>query len=547
MAQKILRIFTKIVLGIFLFFLVTGFILIPLALTWAIPCQGTKILKHPVHLHSVGFNPFILQLTMNGFEILNNQNQQMLGFDKLLVDVSFIDLFKKIYHVENFELDGLKINIELLPKNQINLLELVPSPAPIAKQTTATAASKGPISSTAPSIPLPVVIIDSIILHQGQVVFTDTTINPKFSTTLGDIELLVTDVTTKPEGQAKVKFHANLDEKGRMSMETIIKPLAQPLEMETSFSLNDYALGVLTPYVGKYTGRELKDGKLDLTMDYRIGGHKLVASHKVLIQRFEFGHSVESKDALHLPFGLAVALLEDPQGRIKIALPASGDMSDPKFEYTHLIFQVIRNFFLNLVTKPFSFLASALGGSDTGTDELGYVRFAPGRAALTVAEQQKLFILIKSLYEHPKLRLEIGGTYDPQVDWQAIQGDIFTKEYEQLRQASSRPEAKVYQLLYQRHFGIRALWGLAKKYKEGLFKYDDVKLDEEIKRQLIGKAPPDVDALSALAQARAKLVHDFLVINGFDEKRLSMGHLHSTLSSFGYVPVEFTLTIFDKG
>jgi hypothetical protein len=222
-------------------------------------------------------------------------------------------------------------------------------------------------------------------------------------------------------------------------------------------------------------------------------------------------------------------------------------MSDPKFEYTHLIFQVIRNFFLNLVTKPFSFLASALGGSDTGTDELGYVRFAPGRAALTVAEQQKLFILIKSLYEHPKLRLEIGGTYDPQVDWQAIQGDIFTKEYEQLRQASSRPEAKVYQLLYQRHFGIRALWGLAKKYKEGLFKYDDVKLDEEIKRQLIGKAPPDVDALSALAQARAKLVHDFLVINGFDEKRLSMGHLHSTLSSFGYVPVEFTLTIFDKG
>jgi len=535
MAQKILRIFTRIVLGIFLFYLVTGFILIPLALTWAIPSQGTKILKHPVHLHSVGFNPFILQLTMNGFEILNNQNQEMLGFDRLLVDVSFLDLFKKIYHVEKFELDGLKINVELLPKNQINLLELVPLPAPVSKQ------------ATTPTAVLPVVIIDSIAVHQGQLVFTDKTINPNFSTTLGAIELLVTDVTTRPDSQAEVKFHANLDDKGKMSMETIIKPLAQPLEMETSFSLNDYALGVLTPYVGKYTGRELKDGKLDLTMDYRMAGHKLVASHKVLIQRFEFGHSVDSKDALHLPFGLAVALLEDPQGRIKISLPASGDMSDPKFEYSHLIFQVIRNFFLNLVTKPFSFLASALGASDTGTDELGYVRFAPGRAALTVAEQQKVFTLIKGLYEHPKLRLEIDGAYDPQVDWQTIQADIFTNEYEQMRQASSRPEAKVYQLLYQRHFGLRALWTLAKKYKKGWFKYDDVKLDEEIKRQLIKQAPPDVDALSALALARAKLVHDFLVINGFDEKRLNLGHPHSIQSSFGYVPVEFTLTVFERG
>ena len=107
--------------------------------------------------------------------------------------------------------------------------------------------------------------------------------------------------------------------------------------METTFSLNGYALGVLTPYVGKYTGRELKDGKLDLRMNYRIGGNKLIASHQVLVQQFEFGNAVESKDALHFPFGLAVALLEDPQGKIKIALPASGDMSDPKFEYFHLI------------------------------------------------------------------------------------------------------------------------------------------------------------------------------------------------------------------
>jgi len=544
MFQKLLHIAIRTILGIFLFCLITGFIIIPLALYWAIPSQGTKILKHPVHLRSVGFNPFIGQLTMNGFEVLDDQKQVMVGFEKLSVDVNLKDLMRKIYHVGSFELDGLKMNVELLPGNQINLLGLVPqAPAPAKGQ----ASSKG--STAAPAVkpvPLPVIIVDSIVLHQGQIHFTDTTIKPQYSTVLTAIELSMTNVTTDPQQQAKVKFNANLDNKGRMSMETIIIPLSQPLKMETTFSLNDYALGILTPYAGKYTGRELKDGKLDLDMDYRISDNMLVASHKLLIQKFEFGHSVESKDALHLPFGLAVALLEDPQGKINIALPVSGDMSDPKFKYSHLIFQVIGNFFMKLVTEPFSILGSMLGGSGTGTDELGYVRFTPGKSFISGSQKLKLLKLIKSLKERPKLRLEIDGSYDLQVDWKEIQADAFAKEYEQLRKVSDRSESKDYQLLYQRHFGIRALWVLAKKYKEGVGNYQDKELDQEIKRQLIAKAPPDLGALGVLADTRAQMVHDFFVTNGFDAARLNLGHPQSAQSSMGYVPLSFTLTVFDK-
>ena len=239
-------------------------------------------------------------------------------------------------------------------------------------------------------------------------------------------------------------------------------------------------------------------------------------------------------------------LLEDPQGKINIALPATGDMSDPKFQYTHLIFQVVRNFFLNLVTKPFSFLASALGSSGNGTDELGYVRFAPGKADLSGSQKQKLITLIKGLKQHPKLRLEIDGSYDPQADWKAIQADSFAKDYDKLRKESDRSEGKDYQLLYQRRFGIRALWALAKKYKKGIEEYNDEKLDQEIKRQLIENAPPDLEALNILAQARAQLVHDFFISSGFDAERLSLGRPQLSQSSMGYVPLPFTLTVFDN-
>ena len=129
------------------------------------------------------------------------------------------------------------------------------------------------------------------------------------------MELHMTDVTTNPQTPAKVKFQANLDDKGRMAMEVIIKPLSVPLDMETTFSLNDYALEVLTPYVGKYTGRELKDGKLDLKMDYRIGGNKLTASHKLLIQRFEFGHSDRKQRRIAFAFWLSGGPAGRPSGK----------------------------------------------------------------------------------------------------------------------------------------------------------------------------------------------------------------------------------------
>ena len=44
---------------------------------------------------------------------------------------------------------------------------------------------------------------------------------------------------------------------------------------------------------------------------------------------------------------------------------------------------------MTLVTKPFSFLASALG-AESGTDEMGYVKFLPGKADL-IEENKKTY------------------------------------------------------------------------------------------------------------------------------------------------------------
>lgn len=551
--KKILNIARLVIMWACIIYLVLTVIILPFALTWAIRTQGVKFTNHQVHVRSVWFNPFLWRLNVKGLEVFDSDNKTvMVGFDKFTVDVSFLKLFKKIYRLETVSLDGLKVRTVLLPDGKVNLLSLIPTSAAPAQTAAPESKAPEPAQPVTPENktpetdkPLPMVVVDQISLTNGRIQFVDQSVSPSFSTELGGININVTGFSTEPEGQTKIVFQAMLDGKGQLSSEVLIKPLVQPLQLETIFSMDNYVMSILTPYVGKYTGKELSNGKMDFKMNYRIADNKLTATHKLLIQHFEFGKKVDSKDALGLPFGLAVALLEDPQGKISISLPVKGDMNDPEFEYWHLVGQVARNFFLKLITKPFAILASVVGGGEEGTDEMGYVRFVPGKAELSKEDQEKLNKIIAGLQQRPKLSLEINGSYDPDVDWKAIKTDVFVKDFNDLKAESSKIESWVYRTLYQRRFGVRALFKLINQYqhkKEDIA--DNPQLNAEIKRQLIEDAPPDKLALDVLAQTRSKMIYDLVIASGFDAKRLSIGPNRSTQSSMGLVPVEFTLTVY---
>ena len=543
--KKILKITAKVIAGIFAFYFLLSLVLVPLISPWIASWQATKILKTPVKVRTILFNPFLLRLNIKGFEIKDNNKQLILSLDRSWCDFSFLSLFKKIYRVESLGAEGLKVNAVLSEKMEINLLKLVPVEIPApgkVKAQQGKPVSQKPSEAEKPK-PLPIVVVDLITLSGSTVNFTDYSVNPNFATSINNINLRITNLSTKPDAVARATFEAKLDEKGLISAELSANPLKVPLSLETVFKLNDYALQILTPYVGKYTGRKVKSGKMSLSMDYKIEDNKLIATHKLLVDNFDFGDKVESKDVIHLPYGLALALLEDTQDKIKINLPVTGDMSKPDFHYTHLIGQFLKNFFMNLVTKPFSFLGS-IAGAENASEELGSIRFLPGKTDLADSEKEKLNLIIKALNDRPNLNLKINGSYDNQVDWKAIKTDVFNNDFRVLRSDSTRKDAWVYQELYQRRFGIKALWRLTSSYrsKEGI--YDEEKLNAEIKRQVIEEGKADKVALEALAMGRAKVVYDFVISAGLDIKRVSMGDPHEAKAIEGFVPLELSLTGF---
>src|SRR5208337_127531 len=107
-----------------------------------------------------------------------------------------------------------------------------------------------------------------------------------------------------------------------------------------------------TPYSGKYAGYTIEKGKLSVDVKYSIINRKLDAQNNIFIDQFNFGEHVESPTATKLPVRLAVALLKDRKGEIKLDLPVTGSLDDPKFSVWHIIVHIFVNLIAKAATSP---------------------------------------------------------------------------------------------------------------------------------------------------------------------------------------------------
>jgi hypothetical protein len=129
------------------------------------------------------------------------------------------------------------------------------------------------------------------------------------------------------------------------------------------------------------------------------------------------GDRVDSPDAVSLPLDLAIAMLEDSDGRIDLGLPVSGSLNDPQFSYSALVWKALGNLVTKVVTSPFRALGSLFGSGD---EELAVIAFDAGSKTLSPPQRENLSKVGQALGKRPNLVLEISGTWAAE-DKKAIQ------------------------------------------------------------------------------------------------------------------------------
>ena len=276
----------------------------------------------------------------------------------------------------------------------------------------------GPSKATNNTPPAFEVNIDRFNIVNSEMDFADESLFIPFGTRIHSLEGVVNGLSNKPGSRGELALKGAVDEFGEADAQGSINLLDPTNYMDIAVKFSNVEMRNLTPYSGTFANRKIESGKLSLNLAYNIEKQQLNSSNQVIVDKLKLGERVQSPQGRDLPLELAIAILEDSNGRIDLGLPITGDLNDPQFSYGAIVWKAIGNVLTKIVTAPFRALGALFGGGDG--DELGKVEFTAGANTLSPPQRESLKKLGEALTTRPNLALTVQGTWAP-ADKTAIQ------------------------------------------------------------------------------------------------------------------------------
>lgn len=266
--------------------------------------------------------------------------------------------------------------------------------------------------------------IGTITLQGGRIDFSDRSLKPEYSAKLAEIGGRVSGLSSEETTMADVELRGKLDDYAPLEITGKINPLKEDFYADIKARFKDMDLSSTTPYAGKYVGYTVEKGKLSFDLKYLITNRKLESQNYIFLDQFNLGDKVDSPEATNLPVKLAIALLKDRKGEIKLDIPVTGSLDDPEFSIWKIILKILVNLIAKAATSPFALLGSVFGGGE----ELSFVEFDYGRDTITEQNMKKLDTIEKALSDRPALKMDIEGHVDIENDREGLKQYLFNRK-----------------------------------------------------------------------------------------------------------------------
>lgn len=317
-------------------------------------------------------------------------------------------------------LGGLNTRLHIDKDKNINFAQVLKSsggekPAAAELKTTTPVTAVEP--HTVPPAPTFIVNIDRLRFDKGKVDFADESLILPFGTRIHELKGSIAGLSNRPGAVGQVELDGAVDEYG-MARAIGHVELANPTNgLDLRVQFRNVEMANLTPYTAHFAGRKIDSGKLSLDLQYTIKERQLQGENQVIMDKLALGEHVEHPDATNLPLDLAIALLQDADGRIDLGLPVAGSLDDPQFSYGSLVWKAITNVLTKIVTAPFRALGALFGGSGEAIEDIAFEAGAP---QLTPPEREKVAKLAEAMGKRPGLLLAVGGQH-AEIDRLALQ------------------------------------------------------------------------------------------------------------------------------
>jgi uncharacterized protein involved in outer membrane biogenesis len=371
------------------------------------------------------------EILLSKFVSLDKQNtEEILRMEALSIHNLHFDSSPLVLDIKNISLSNYYARGLMNQKGALNLQEIFvkeevsKEPPPKKKDPSSPTPEKKTAETPKENELDQNIKIGTVTLQGGKIDFTDQSINPEYSTKLTELGGRILGLSSGESSSGDLELRGKLNDYAPLEITGKINPLKKDLYVDLKVRFKDIDLSPMTPYSGKYAGYTIQKGKLSLELSYLIDKRKLDSQNVIFLDQFNFGDKVESPQATKLPVKLVIALLKNRNGEIRLDLPVSGSLDDPKFNVWGIILKIILNLLAKAATSPFALLGAAFGGGE----ELGYIEFDYGMVRITETSLKKIDTLVKALSDRPGLKLDLEGHVDLERDREGLKQSFFQKK-----------------------------------------------------------------------------------------------------------------------
>ncbi len=427
------------------------------------------------------------QLWLEQFDARTLENRPLLGWRRLALEGLEVNQAENRVALADVLLEGPSVKLDIDKSGVLNFSTL--GGAEAAPSSAAT---------DVPSKPLQLAI-DQVRIQDGTVQFSDQRPQHPFVTQIVQLNGQAKNLSSAAGTRSSFALDGKVDRYAPVKIRGQLKPFAPADATAFSIEFRRLPLTSFSPYSQQYAGYQIRKGRMDLELGYRIERSQLEGDNRVLIEQLRFGDKVDSPDAVDLPVALALSLLKDPSGKIDIDLPVSGDLSNPDFSYGGIVWGALRNVLVKALSSPFT----ALGGVFRQGQQPDQVLFAAGAAILDETGEEQLRQLGQALGEREEFALELTGLATA-ADWQHLARlRLRQQALEHYNRDAWFKVERAEELSESQYFE-----GLAKAYPGA---YDGTATLEELEAALVPDLAYDELAMSRLAHARAQAVQAYLL------------------------------------
>jgi hypothetical protein len=305
----------------------------------------------------------------------------------------------------------------------------------------------GPIGSAVP------ITVGQLSVEDGGARIVDHHVTPPFALDLDGLSSQIEDLSTDPKSKpARIALSGRAGRSSSLRVHGTAGSLGGPLRLDLNGELQGFAVPPTSPYLIEQVAWEARDGWLSTVFRCRVDGDTLDARTEIRLSRLQVakvGSRDQAQSHIGLPLGMIVALMKDRHGDIRVTLPVSGRLSDPRFDVSEAIWSTIRNVAVRAITAPVSWIGHVELDSKSRIQRIDVdpIPFVPGRATLTPEAQERVSRVAAFLEQAPEMRMAltpvVSSRDGPALRRRAIEAEIsrMTRDGRLSREAAA---AKLY-------------------------------------------------------------------------------------------------------